>query len=133
MTDKSHLQLALRYIQAIEAGETGAALLAFLHPDIVQVEFPNRLVPNGASRDLAAIKRGADQGQTAVADQRYEVRSTLACEQRVAMEISWSARLLRPFGESVQGATIRAEFSVFLEFKDGLIISQHNYDCFHPF
>ena len=36
---------ARAYIAAVEGGATGDELAAFYHPDVVQHEFPNRLVP----------------------------------------------------------------------------------------
>jgi hypothetical protein len=39
------LALARKFLAAIEAGATGDALAAFYAADVVQEEFPNRLVP----------------------------------------------------------------------------------------
>jgi len=49
-----NLGIARRYLQALEMGETGAALKEFLAPDVVLKEFPNLLTPLGKKRDLAA-------------------------------------------------------------------------------
>jgi hypothetical protein len=38
-----------------------------------------------------------------------------------------------PIGKLVPGDTMRAEFGVFLSFRDDRICSQRNYDCFEPF
>jgi hypothetical protein len=47
----THLDRASAYLRAIEAGGPGTD--AFFAPDVVQREFPNRLSPNGVTRDLA--------------------------------------------------------------------------------
>ncbi|HEY0095718.1 MAG TPA: nuclear transport factor 2 family protein [Archangium sp.] len=129
----TNLDTARRYLRAIEQGATGEALAAFFHPEVTQREYPNRLVPTGAARDLRAILAGAERGQTVVASQRYEVRHTVAEGDHVALEVDWSATLQVPVGNLPAGGTMRASLGVFLTFRDGRILSQHNYDCFEPF
>ncbi|HYO72613.1 MAG TPA: nuclear transport factor 2 family protein [Archangium sp.] len=129
----TNLDAARRYLRAIEQGATGEALAAFFHPEVKQIEYPNRLVPSGATRDLGAMLEGAERGQKVVASQRYEVRHTLEQGEHLALEVDWSATLQVPVGSLPAGGTIRAAFGVFLTFRDGLILSQHNYDCFEPF
>ena len=40
---------ARAYVAAVEGGAVGDDLAAFYHPDAVQYEFPNRLVPHAIS------------------------------------------------------------------------------------
>ena len=47
--------------------------------------------------------------------------------------MDWSATLKVPVGSLPAGGTLRASFGVFLTFREGRILSQHNYDCFEPF
>ena len=58
-----------------------------------QREYPNRLVPAGASRDLAGLLQSAERGQQVVASQRYHIRSWVVSGDTVALEVDWSARL----------------------------------------
>ena len=37
-----------------------------------------------------------------------------------------------PLGTLPAGGEMRARFAVFLQFRDGKIVSQRNYDCFEP-
>ncbi|MFY0569829.1 nuclear transport factor 2 family protein [Archangium lansingense] len=129
----TNLDIARRYLRAIEQGATGEALAAFFHPEVTQQEYPNRLVPTGATRDLRALLEGAERGQKAVGSQRYEVRHTVAEGDHVALEVDWSATLKVPVGKLPAGGTMRATLAMFITFRDGLIVSQHNYDCFEPF
>ncbi|AKJ06088.1 ketosteroid isomerase-like protein [Archangium gephyra] len=129
----TNLDFARRYFRAIEQGATGEALAAFFHPEVTQVEYPNRLVPAGATRDLRALLEGAERGQKVVASQRYEVRHTVEQGDSLALEVAWSATLKVPVGSLPAGGTMRASFGVFLTFREGRILSQHNYDCFEPF
>ena len=126
------LVLAKEYLSAIERGATGDELAAFFRPDVVQVEFPNRLLPHGATRDLAAILDGALRGQQVVRDQRFQVVNGIVAGRRVALEVTWSATLALTIGTLPAGGEMRARFAVFLEYRDGRIARQHNYDCFDP-
>jgi ketosteroid isomerase-like protein len=53
--ESQNLATARRYLEAIEQGDPEGHL-AFFAADVVQEEFPNRLVPQGATRDLAALR-----------------------------------------------------------------------------
>ena len=121
-----------RYLQAIEGGATGAALAEFFAPDVVQEEFPNRLVIQGARRDLAAILEAAERGQKVISAQRYEIRNEVAQGNFVALEVLWTGTLAVPFGSLAVGDNMRAHFAVFIELRDGKIVAQRNYDCFDP-
>jgi ketosteroid isomerase-like protein len=126
------LELTRRYFTALEAGATGEALSVFYAPEVVQLEFPNRLSPLGARRDLAAILDAAARGQEIMAAQRYEILQTVAEGDRVAVEFLWTGKLAVPRGSLAAGTELRGRFAVFLEFREGLIASQRNYDCFEP-
>jgi ketosteroid isomerase-like protein len=126
----TNVDRALAYLRAIE---TGAPSDPFFTPDVVQREFPNRLVPSGATRDLAALRDAAERGKKVVTEQRYEVVSTLEQGDRVALEVLWTAKIAVPVGSLAAGDVMRAHFAVFLTFRGGLIAAQHNYDCFDPF
>jgi ketosteroid isomerase-like protein len=129
---ESKLALARRYLAALERGVVGDELAAFFAPDVVQEEFPNRLMPNGARRDLAALIEGAERGQTVISAQRFEVTNAIAHGDRVALEVRWTGTLAVPVGSLSDGDEMRARFAVFLEYRDDKIIRQRNYDCYEP-
>jgi ketosteroid isomerase-like protein len=126
------LQLIERYLTAIEQGATGAALAQFYDPAVIQEEFPNRLMPNGARRGLAEILAAAESGQKVLTAQRYEVLNALVQGDEVALEMQWSGTLAIPFGALAAGDDMRARISSFISLRDGKIISQRSYDCFEP-
>jgi ketosteroid isomerase-like protein len=128
-----NLAIIEQYLAAIEAGTTGDALAAFYAPDVVQEEFPNRLVPTGARRDLAALLEGAARGQKVMRAQRYEILNALESGDTIALEIQWTGTLAVPVGTLPAGGDMRARFAVFIELRDGKIVRQRNYDCFEPF
>jgi ketosteroid isomerase-like protein len=126
------LSLAKRYVEAVERGATGDALAAFFTADVVHEEFPNRLTPHGARGDLRAILEAAERGRRAMAAQRYEILNAVVSGDRVALEVRWVGTLAVAFGSLPAGAEMRARFALFLEFRDGKIAAQRNYDCFEP-
>ncbi|APR86377.1 Hypothetical protein A7982_11726 [Minicystis rosea] len=133
MSSNPNVDFALRYLAAVEAGATGADLAAFFDPEVEQIEYPNRLVPAGVKRDLAELAASAEKGQRVISDQRFAVRHVVANGDEVAVELDWSGTLKVPLGDTPPGGRMHAAFAVFLRFRDGRIVSQHNYDCFHAF
>ena len=73
--EAANCAIVRRYLQAIEGGATGATLADFFAPEVVQEEFPNRLVVQGARRDLAAVLEAAERGQKVISAQRYEIHN----------------------------------------------------------
>ena len=130
--ETQNLAAARRYLAALERGAVGDELAAFFTADAVQREYPNRLTPNGAERDVPALLAGAVRGQQVVAAQRYEVVNAFASGAQVALEVLWRATLKIALGALPAGGEMRARFAVLLEYRDGLICRQHNYDCFEP-
>lgn len=132
MTTTDNLAIARRYLEALESGVDGSALADFFTKDVVQEEFPNRLSPIGAHRDLAAILEAARRGKQVMRAQRFEIRNSIVDGDNVALEVFWSGLLAVPVDTLPADSEMRAHFSVWLEFRDGKIARQHNYDCFDP-
>ena len=131
-TPESNLDTARRYLRAIERGADESELAAFFAPDVVQEEFPNRLVPAGARRDLDGLMEGRRRGKQVLSAETYEVRHAVADDDRVALEVLWTGTLAVALGSLPVGGTIRASSAMFLDFLDGKIAAQRNYDCFEP-
>lgn len=127
-----NLEIVREYFRAIERGAPFEEVGAFFAPDVVQREFPNQLVKDGATRGMAELAEAAARGRNVVTAQRYEVQSALAVGDRVAVEVRWTGTLAIPFGKIPAGGDLTASFGVFFELRDGRITVQHNYDCFDP-
>src|SRR5262249_12515074 len=132
------LERARAYLAAIDPSPNDRhaepdGTLAFYHPAVQQVEFPNRLVPTGAVRDLSALREAAARGRGALRRQRYAVRAALVQGSRVALEAQWVGVLAVPAGTLPAGAEMPAHFAVFLHFEGDQIRAQRNYDCFEAF
>lgn len=126
----SNLEIARNYLQALERRETGAALGSFFAPDVVFEEFPNRLTPLGKKRDLAESLAGAENGKKTMSRQIYKITHEIAAGDQVTLEVEWLGKLAIPFGSIPFGGQMKAFFAMFMEFRDGKIVRQRNYDCF---
>ena len=130
MAPTTNVERAKAFLQAIEARED---LTPFLAPDVIQHELPNRFIPSGATRDLTGILAACERGQRAMVGERFEVVRVIAQGDDVALEVVWTGTLAVPIGALPAGGTMRAQFGMFMTFRDGRIVSQRNYDCFDPF
>lgn len=128
-----NLETALAYLQALQELRAPADLARFFHDQIVQEEFPSRLVPGGAAHDRASLLARAARAPELLAWHRYELRGALTAGSSVALELEWRGALAQSFGPLCAGQELRAQVALFLEFRDGLIVRQRNYDCYYPF
>jgi ketosteroid isomerase-like protein len=126
-----NLILARQYLKAIESGST-TELTQFFAPEVIVEIFPSKFFPNGSRDNLAGIRAAAERGKKVLTRQTYAVRNALSSGDQVALEIDWTGTLAVPFQTIPAGGQMRAHFAAFLQFKDGKIISQRNYDCYEP-
>ena len=132
MTNDENVARARAYLAAIERFAPADELEAFLDPGVVQEEFPNRLLANGATRDLSALREAGVRGRALLSGQRFDVRNAVAAGDTVALEIAWTGTLAVPFQTVPAGGELRARFAFFIDFRDGRIVKMRNYDCFEP-
>ncbi len=126
----SRLDLVKRYLAALEAFAVGDELARFFTDDVVQEEFPNRLVPQGARRDLAGLLEGAARGKQVMQRQRFELISATEGPSTMALEMIWTGTLSVPLGTLRPGDQMRARIGAFIEFEGDRIRRQRNYDCY---
>ena len=127
-----YIERALAYLRAIEDGTLREVFAEFFAPGVVIEWFPNRLQPNGSKSDLSGLSDAVERGKQLMSRQAYEVRSAMADGDRVVLEVTWTATLAVPLQTIPAGGEMRAYFAMFLEFRDGKIVAQRNYDCFEP-
>lgn len=125
-----NLSIAKEYLQAIENGATGEELARFYAPEAIQEELPNRLIPQGATRNLAAILDAAVRGQKVLQKQTFTIKREFVDGDTAILEILWVGTLAVSLGSIPVGGEMKAHFANFIEFKDGKIVAQRNYDCF---
>jgi ketosteroid isomerase-like protein len=127
-----NLAIARQYLKAIESGASADEIASFFAPEIVLEIFPSRFFPNGSRDNLAGIRAAAERGRRAMSTQTYAIRNEVASGDKVALEVDWVGTLALPFQAIPIGGQMRAHFAMFLQFKDGKIVSQRNYDCYEP-
>lgn len=128
----TNLEIAREYIAAIERGATGDTFARFFTPDVTFQEMPNRVTPHGLTVDLSKALRGVKRSQQIFKRQIYKIINTLAEGNRVALEIEWIGITAVQIQNLPPGSEIRDHLAVFLEFREGRIARQHDYDCFEP-
>lgn len=130
---RDNLDTAKRYLAAIANNVSRDELATFFGPGMEVTEMPNRIYPKGQKRDVPAMLEGLERGKKMLRKQSYTVLHAMEDGDRVSLEVLWEGVLAVPVGTLTAGATMRAYSGMFLEFRDGKIISQRNYDCFEPF
>jgi ketosteroid isomerase-like protein len=132
MTTTDNLSIARKYLEALEGGAEGGTLADYFTPDVVQEEYPNRLAPIGAHRDLNGILAAAKKGKKTLRAQKFDVMNSIVDGDNVALEVFWSGLLAQPVDTLPADTEMRAHISIWLEFRDGKIAKQRNYDSFDP-
>ena len=120
------------YYAAIAHGLTGLEWARWFAPDVVQEEFPNRLLPGGAQRDLRGLREAAERGAMLMGQQTFQVLTLLASGSTVVVEAEWRGQIARDAGPFTAGTELRTRFAQVLELRDGKIAALRNYDCFYP-
>lgn len=126
------LDCVLDFLRTLEAGGGGESIRRFLSDGFVLVEAPHLLAPEGSTRTLEQVLKGADQSSQVVANQKFIVRRTTCQGGRVVLEADWSATSLMDLRYWDSGETIRARTSSVFEVHNGRIVSQDSYDCYFP-
>jgi ketosteroid isomerase-like protein len=130
-TSLTNLEKARGYLEAIENGD--ASFIEDLFSPAASVEqLPNRIYPQGMRTTAAQIPESFEKGRKIFSRQRYEIINEAVNANTVALEVLWTGRLAIPFGTLVAGSEMRAHSAMFMEFRDGKIVAQRNYDCFDP-
>jgi ketosteroid isomerase-like protein len=123
-----------RYLALIADHDSDPAeLAALLHEGFRFVERPNLVSPRGSERDREEVVRSLAAGRELLSSQRYDVRDHLVSGDRVVSRVVWTGTVARDAGPFAAGAELRAESTMHFVVRDGLIVEQENFDCFHPF
>jgi ketosteroid isomerase-like protein len=133
MSVPTNTELTREYLKAVASMESAARVASFYAPEIVFLEHPSRIVPNGRVSKLEDMRKAYELGQKLLSTQKYEVQRIVEDGDEIAAEIVWTGRLAVPFKDLVTGSELTAYVAMFLTFRGGKIISQRNYDCYPPF
>jgi ketosteroid isomerase-like protein len=131
MPAESNLTHARRYLKAIEDGNAEFVLNLFA-PDAVLDQLPNRIYPSGLRANPSRAAAAFEKGRKIFSRQTYKITNALDTGNSIALEVPWTGTLAVPFGTLPAGSQMRCHSAMFLEFRDGKIVAQRNYDCFEP-
>ena len=131
MPDSPNLDTARRYLKAIEDGDATYVLSLFC-PEAVLEQLPNRIYPHGLRSSVSQVPEAFEKGRKIFSIQTYELNNAAETGNIVAIEFLWTGTLAIPFGTLTAGSQMRCHSAMFLEFRDGKIVAQRNYDCFDP-
>jgi hypothetical protein len=126
-------RIVFEFLKTLESRKSAEELERFYHPDVVQIEYPNAVTKHTTIRDIDELKAGADKGQKLFSKEDYEIKKLYSFENTVILEAIWTGTLAISIGNISTGDQVVAYFAQFLEFKEGKIYRQRNYDCFEPF
>jgi len=130
--EERNREVVQAYYAAIAHGMTDLEWERWFAPEVVQEEFPNRLLPNGAQRDLHGLREAAARGAMLMSQQTFQVLTLVASGSTVAVEAEWRGQVARDAGPFTAGTELRTRFAQVLELQDGKIVALRNYDCFDP-
>lgn len=124
------LRQFLDALEAFDADRVGKVL----RDDVVHVEHPNALIPQGLTRDKATMLLGLASGRKTLSSQRYALTNVVVDGHVIAFEADWTGVLAVPLKDKKPGDQMTAKFAVFLTLDGaGLVKTWNNYDCFAPF
>lgn len=135
MTNKQSdlLQITRAYLNALEEGKSWDELSVYYAETVEQIEYPNRLLDKGTTRNLTDLKEAFLRGKQVLLSQTYDIQKAYVVGNTVILETLWKARAAISICQTPPGEEMKAYFAQFIEFEDGKIIRQRTYDCFEPF
>jgi len=79
-----------------------------------------------------SLLASARKGKQVIRAQKFDILNCVVDGDNVALEVFWTGLLATSVEGLPPNSELRAHVSIFLEFRDGKICRQHNYDCFDP-
>jgi hypothetical protein len=67
------IERAKAFVNAVATHAPWAKIDAFYDPGVMQDEFPNRLAPNGATRNLGQLREANAKGRQVLTNQTMEI------------------------------------------------------------
>ena len=122
-----------RYLALLfDPATTSAQLGDLLHEDVMFVEHPNLVSPQGSRRDRSALLASFEAGRRLMGEQRLDDLEVLPAGDYVVARAAWSGTLAVDAAPLRAGSTLRARLAMFFTVRDGRVFRQENYDCYEP-
>ncbi|NOJ48761.1 nuclear transport factor 2 family protein [Bradyrhizobium archetypum] len=130
MKEQHLIDRAKAFVAAVAAAAPREAIEAFYAEDVIQEEFPNLLLPDGAVRDFINLRAAHDKTRYTIEQQSFEIVNAVASGNCVLLEIIWNATLAADLDPLTPGDRMRAQLAQVFEFRDGLIFRLRTYSCY---
>ena len=122
-----------RYLALLaDPATTRAQLGDLLHEDVVFVEHPNLVGPQGSRRDRSALLVSVEAGRRLMGEQRLDDLEVLLAGDNVLARAALSGTLAVDAAPLRAGSTLRAPLAMLFTVRDGRVFGQENYDCYEP-
>ena len=108
------------------------AYAAVLHPEVVQIEFPNLLNKVVQHRNFDQILDNLRAGRELLHDTSYELQRFVEskADGSVLMEGRWEATTINDLGPMMRGQRMIAQICSIFEFQEGKIYRHRQYICY---
>jgi hypothetical protein len=104
-----------------------------MHPDFLQIEYPNLITSKGRKRNLEDCLKGPEQAKKMLSEQIYKVKEYTEVNDKLVAEVTWTGKMAIDIGYLKKDQVLKAYICMVIVFKDDKIIQQRNYDCYEPF
>ncbi|MCW3462552.1 nuclear transport factor 2 family protein [Chitinophaga nivalis] len=127
------LALVYRYFQLLENFSTDPDEFAgIFHPDIIQTAYPNQLSNDIKQRNFDNMLESMTTNKLMLKSQQFSVQKALQTGQTLVVEARWTGEIRVDAGRFRRGQIMKAFICTIIEFRDGKIYRQRNYDCYEP-
>ncbi len=118
------------YFKAMEQGQVAGREAHWYTPDVEQVEWPNALMPKGATRNFESLRATFLRLRTIVVHQSYDLKNIVVSNNNVAVEADYRAVFSVDLPALPRGKVLDVRCAIFLELERGRIRRHRTYDCF---
>jgi len=132
MSGSGNAAIVREYIGAIERFDV-EAVGRLLHPDVVQIERPNKLYSKGQTRGYDKMMADLPRGAKVLRAQSYPISAMHEAGDTVTVETRWEGIVNVPLGTLQPGDAVVAHICMVITLRDGRIVRQVNYDCYEDF
>ncbi|MBV8254804.1 MAG: nuclear transport factor 2 family protein [Chitinophaga sp.] len=125
------LAVVYRYFQLLENFSVDAAEFAgIFHPNIIQTEYPNQMSNDIKQRNFDIILESMATTRLILKSQHYSVLKAIENGNTLVVEAKWTGEIGVDAGKFRRGQVMKAFICSIIEFRDGKIYRQRNYDCY---
>ncbi|PSL49439.1 ketosteroid isomerase-like protein [Chitinophaga niastensis] len=125
------LALVYRYFQLLESFSADPVEFASIfHPNIIQTEYPNQLSNDIKQRNFDIMLESMVTNKIILKSQHFSVLKVVEAGNTLVVEAKWTGEIGVDAGRFRRGQVMKAFICTIIEFRDGKIYRQRNYDCY---